>query len=73
MMKCREVAERVTDYLEGGLAGGDRFRFRLHIAMCRHCRRYLRQMKALVGALALLPDETIAEDAYERIVRHFRN
>jgi hypothetical protein len=30
-------------------------------------------MKALVGALGLLPDEAIAEDAYERIVRHFRN
>ena len=40
-MKCREVVELMTDYLEGALSAIDRHRFEEHIAGCDGCRAYL--------------------------------
>ncbi len=51
MMSCREVGELVAgDGLEGA-GWGQRLRVRLHLLMCRHCRRYARQLRA-IGACA---------------------
>ncbi len=47
MMSCREVGELVAgDGLEGA-GWGQRLRVRLHLLMCRHCRRYARQLRAI--------------------------
>ncbi len=51
MMSCREAAELVaSDGLEGA-GWGRRLGVRLHLLMCRHCRRYARQLRA-IGACA---------------------
>ncbi len=51
MMICREAAELVaSDGLEGA-GWGRRLGVRLHLLMCRHCRRYARQLRA-IGACA---------------------
>jgi anti-sigma factor ChrR (cupin superfamily) len=51
MLTCKEITELVTDYAEGNLSFMDRLRFRMHIGMCRNCRRYVRQVKATAAAL----------------------
>ena len=51
MMTCREVARLIaSDGLEGAW-WGRRFGARLHLLMCRHCRRYAEQLRA-IGACA---------------------
>ena len=55
MITCRELTELVTDYLERRLGPWQRLRFQLHLGLCRHCRAYLRQMRATVDALGQLP------------------
>ena len=42
---CREIAELITDYLEGSLTLTQRLRFQMHMGLCFACRNYLRQMK----------------------------
>lgn len=55
MLSCREVTEKASDYLDRTLPWGQRLGMRLHILMCQHCRRYLRQIRAVVKALGLMP------------------
>ncbi len=51
MMTCREVASLIaSDGLEGAW-WGRRLGVRLHLLMCRHCRRYAEQLRA-IGARA---------------------
>jgi anti-sigma factor RsiW len=50
-LRCQEVVELVTDYLERALPPAVRARFEQHLRACRHCADYLRQMGAVVGAL----------------------
>lgn len=73
MLTCREMTELVTDYLEGRLPLRQRLRFQLHIGMCRHCRAYLRQMRATIRALGRLPQEPIPPQIAEDLLQRFRN
>jgi hypothetical protein len=40
-MACREVIGFLDDYLDGKLPRRQRWAFKLHLLLCRHCRRYL--------------------------------
>jgi predicted anti-sigma-YlaC factor YlaD len=73
MMTCREVTELVTAYLERRLSLRDRVRFQLHIGMCRHCRRYLRQMRLTVQTVGQLPREPLPDPLREELLRRFRD
>jgi anti-sigma factor RsiW len=44
VLTCREVTERASEYLDDNLPFGRRLAFRLHLMMCRHCRRYVDQL-----------------------------
>ncbi len=62
----------MTDYLEGRMSLGDRMRFHMHVGMCKHCRAYLRQMKATVAVLGQLPDQApMPEDVRDELRRRF--
>lgn len=51
MLSCREVTELSGDWLDGRLRFRERMALRAHVAMCVHCRRFLRQLRALLGSL----------------------
>ena len=53
-MPCRELVGWVTDYLEGLLPAHQRVRFIAHLRYCGSCRRYLKQMRQTIRALAVL-------------------
>lgn len=60
MFDCKDVTERASDYLDDALSRRERAGLRLHLLVCEYCRRYMRQMRAIVGALHRL-DEAPAE------------
>jgi anti-sigma factor RsiW len=71
MLTCKEMTELVTEYAEGDLSFVDRIRFQLHLGVCRHCRRYVRQMKASVAALGLLPAPELSPELEQELLRRF--
>jgi hypothetical protein len=71
MLTCRDVTELATDYEEGALSVRKRFEVRLHLVMCRFCRRYLVQMRAVAEALRR-PDESQPADVSEGLSAAFR-
>jgi len=72
MLNCREMTENATSYLEGRLGWGARIGIAMHVAMCRHCRRYFRQMKQTIRLLAGLPPEPMSLDLEARLLHQFR-
>jgi hypothetical protein len=45
MLKCRDVSEMASDYLDSGLTLRARLGMRLHLALCGMCRAYLDQLR----------------------------
>jgi len=72
MMTCQQVTELVTSYLERRLPLRDRLRFQMHVGMCRHCRRYLRQMRLTIRTLGRLPPEPIPIEVRDELIVRFR-
>ena len=56
MMTCQEIAEFLADYLEHSLPFRQRMAFKLHLALCRDCRRYLATYKKTQQLVQTLKD-----------------
>lgn len=62
MLSCRELVSRADDLLDGTTTLPQRFRLRLHLAMCHHCRRYLKQLKLIRAWLGRYTQQSDAAD-----------
>jgi hypothetical protein len=51
MLRCSQVVRLTSsdEYLNAGLL--QKLQIRLHLAMCEHCSKYVRQMRALAAAV----------------------
>ena len=72
-MKCRDVVELMTDYLEGALSAEDRARFEDHIAGCDGCRAYLEQLRVTKQAAGRLASEPVPESLQAELLNAFRD
>lgn len=54
MMSCREVAAKTSDYINNDVSWRDRIEIRVHLLMCRLCRRYVSQVAGTVRLLRSL-------------------
>ena len=71
-LTCQELAELVTDYLEGALPLRRRLRFRLHIAGCRNCTRYVEQMRTTIAVAGRIRAEDIEPGVRDELLAAFR-
>lgn len=72
MLKCRDVAARASDYLDKQLDAKISFQMRLHLLMCAHCRRFVRQLKLtrnLTQQLVIEPEATTDPEAILRKIK----
>lgn len=51
MLKCRDVTAVASDYLDRNLTLRQRVGVWWHLLICVHCRRFLRQLRTVVGML----------------------
>jgi anti-sigma factor RsiW len=72
-MKCRDVVELMTDYLEGALSEADRARFEDHIAGCDGCRAYLEQLRETRKVAGRLADEPVPESLQAELLDAFKD
>ncbi len=72
-MRCKELVELVTEYLEERLSALDRARFDRHLSGCGPCRRYLEQMRQTIGALGELTPATLDPAARDTLLSIFRD
>jgi hypothetical protein len=47
MMNCQQAVRLMSDEMDRGLAGSERFSLRLHSLLCVGCRNYQRQISFL--------------------------
>jgi len=50
MLSCKEVSRTIAANELGSANRRRRISFKLHLLMCRHCRRYVRQVEAIGSA-----------------------
>jgi anti-sigma factor RsiW len=54
---CIQIEERLSEYLDGALAGAEQQEFRAHLASCPRCAPLLAQVTHVIGRLRTLEPE----------------
>ena len=55
MLSCWEMSEMGSDIIDHKLSFNSRMAVMMHIGMCRHCRRYIKQLSLTSEVLKSLP------------------
>ena len=69
MLSCREVTRLVASDELATAHWRRRFAVRLHQFLCRHCRRYMKQLQSLGSSTRKALDAEIDTAAVERLER----
>ncbi len=71
-LRCIEVVELVSDYLDGHLDAETRRRVEEHLVLCPPCRVYIEQVRETVRALGDLPAGALSDEAVSELEQAFR-
>jgi anti-sigma factor RsiW len=72
-IRCQEVVEVITDYLEGELDEATRIELEAHLTLCEGCAEYLRQMRTTIQALGHVPLDSLSDTAKADLLAAFRD
>lgn len=53
MYQCKDIAEEVTNYIDGGLPLGKRIGLFYHLLICSCCRNYLQQIRSTISVITV--------------------
>jgi predicted anti-sigma-YlaC factor YlaD len=60
MLSCKAFAQHLaSDYLDQQLTVRQQFGVRMHLMICRNCRRFVQQLKMVRDVLRISPPRTI--------------
>jgi predicted anti-sigma-YlaC factor YlaD len=70
---CQELAELITDYLEGLLAPAQHALFDLHLSECPDCTLYVEQMRTTIVVAGRVTAEDIPLVVRDELLAAFRS
>lgn len=73
MASCKQIIELASSHLETPLPRWQRWQLKLHLLICRHCRRYMKQLRFLQRVSITMQDSiksaTLSPQARNRIAQ----
>ena len=71
-LRCEELVELVTDYLDNALSAEQRHGVEEHLAVCRGCNQHMGQMRVTIKAVQGLREESLPPPTREELLELFR-
>jgi len=68
-LTCRQVIERLADYIDAALGGLMRARVSLHLLLCSECRAYLETYRRTIALVGEAGRVEMPGDARHRVTR----
>ncbi len=68
MLKCKDVAKKSSDFVEGRLSFRDKVAYYIHILICGNCRRYIQQFKSMLQQSTSIKAKPLTDDEAQTIV-----
>ena len=68
MLSCKDINQNADQYIDGELTIRQSLAVGFHLLMCVHCRRYVRQLAAMVNTLRKRPKAECSEVQMEQII-----
>jgi len=68
MLKCRDMLELGSAYLDAGLSPREVWAVRMHLLICTNCRAYIQKLKLTVNTVGELETFATRESEVELIL-----
>lgn len=71
MLSCRDITQKANDYLEKDLPFAARMNVKMHLLICIHCRRYIKQLQTTIHTLGRIQPpaaNTATEQQIQQVV-----
>jgi len=62
MLKCRDIVDRSSDFIDQEMTFTQQLEFRVHLLMCHRCRAFVGNLRKVVSLLHRAPEETVPAD-----------
>ncbi len=64
MLKCKDVAERASHYIDPNLPWHKKLGWYMHLMMCHNCRRFVKQFRLTIRTVkaAITPQKATASE-----------
>jgi len=72
VLKCREVVDSADQLLDGTMTWQQRLKVKVHLLMCHHCRRYVRQLRSLLQAIPFMHGQASNEEV-DKVIERINN
>ncbi|MCW8885493.1 MAG: zf-HC2 domain-containing protein [Motiliproteus sp.] len=73
MLKCKHITEQASSYIDGEMGFMQRLKFRMHLALCKHCKRFVDNFKAGIEMVKRLPRNQVDKDKIDATLRRVRD
>jgi len=68
MLTCKNISELSDEYLEGELPFKKKLSVKLHLAICKNCRRYLNYLQLTVNVVRQSESSSIDKNTINEIM-----
>ena len=72
-IRCQQVVELVTDYLEGALDSATRTELEAHLALCPGCAEYVHQIRVTLRMVGHVPLDSLSPTSKAGLLAAFRD
>lgn len=72
MLKCPDVVNTADQLLDGDMNRRQLLAIKMHLLMCSHCRRYVRQLRALLRAIPFMYKKT-SDTEVSKVMEHIHS
>lgn len=69
MLKCKELAEQSSDYLDANLAFSKRLSLAFHLLICGKCRAFVQHLSKSIAYFNALPEPRMDEASAKAIAK----
>ncbi|WP_223670598.1 zf-HC2 domain-containing protein [Kangiella shandongensis] len=72
MLSCKQIVEHGSDYIEKDMGFWRKVEMKLHLMICVHCRRYVRQLKRTINMLSRGRYYAPSEEQVEQLKQQYQ-
>lgn len=72
MLKCKDIAEQSSEFIDDRLSVTQKLRVYFHLLICAHCRCFIQQFKRLISHSKGLQQTHITDEEAEAILQHVK-
>lgn len=70
MLKCNEIANLASDFLDKNLSWKEYFSIKMHLFMCGHCKRFVQHLLSTIRVVQGMDRQIATPQETENILNH---